>query len=233
MAKERLIGNDGAIYLVDSAIAELTGDATKTLDVLTGGTAGSGKGKGFYRITSLTDTKTEFWADVEVGDYFYDNGALVLSTGNKAVPICLLNEVSEDTSIKGFEISLTKDKIDVTTLADKVKTYRMGKVDASGTMSGITTIGDYTIQKRFLDILKVSDSGTFTMNRKTNSPLFFVGFLNDEDIEGDTLVAVVGKIEIESGAMGATDGSAQEFSSSFAPSSGDRLQIITIDIPNA
>lgn len=231
--KSRLVGNDGAIYLVDSAITELTGDATKTLDVLNSGTVGDGTGKGFYRITTLTATISEFWADVEVGDYFYDDGTLVLSTGNKVVPICLLNKVSEDTSIKGFEISLTKDKIDVTTLSDKVKTYRMGKVDASGSMSGITTIGDYTVQKRFLDILKVSDTGTFTMNRKTNSPLFFVGFLNDEDIKGDTLVAVVGKVEIESGAMGATDGSAQEFSSSFAPSSGDRLQIITIDIPNA
>jgi len=231
--KSRLVGNDGAIYLVDSAITELTGDATKTLDVLNSGTVGDGTGKGFYRITTLTATISEFWADVEVGDYFYDDGTLVLSTGNKVVPICLLNKVSEDTSIKGFEISLTKDKIDVTTLSDKVKTYRMGKVDASGSMSGITTIGDYTVQKRFLDILNVSDSGTFTMNRKTNSPLFFVGFLNDEDIKGDTLVAVVGKVEIESGAMGATDGSAQEFSSSFAPSSGDRLQIITIDIPNA
>lgn len=233
MAKSRLIGNDGAIYLQEETV-EYIGDGTKTLDVLAGGTAGDGAGKGFYQVVSIATTGTVFdWEKPEVKDYFYNDGTLVLAEGDKAYPVALLNSQDEDTSIKSFEISLTKDKIDVTTLVDKVKTYRMGKVDASGTMSGITTIGDYTIQKRFLDILKVSDSGTFTMNRKTNSPLFFVGFLNDEDIEGDTLVAVVGKIEIESGAMGATDGSAQEFSSGFAPSSGDRLQIITIDIPNA
>lgn len=106
----------------------------------------------------------------------------------------------------------------------------MGKVDASGTMSGITLIGNDLIKNRFLDIMTVSATGTFTMSRKTDDELYFVGYLNDEEISGDTLVAVVGKIEIESGSMGATDGSAQEFSSGFAPSSGDRLQVININI---
>jgi hypothetical protein len=231
--KDRLIGNDGALYLVEQA-AEYVGDATKTLDVLAGGTAASGAGKGFYQVTAIASAASAFdWTEPEVKDYFYNDGTLVLATGDKAIPVCLLNSVSEDTSIKGFEISLTKDKIDVTTMADKVKTYRMGKVDASGTMNGITTIASNTIKKRFLDILQVSSTGAFTMVRKTNTPLFFVGFLNDEEVAGDTLMAVVGKIEIESGNLGATDGSAQEFSSGFAASSADRLQLITVALASS
>ena len=228
MTKDRLIGNDGALYIAEQ-VTEYSGDATKTLDVLAGGASASGKGKGFYQVTAIASETSVFnWTGPEVKDYFYNDGSLVLATGDKARPICLLNSASEDTSIKSFEISLTKDKIDVTTLSDKVKTYRMGKVDASGTMTGITTISNTTVQERFLDILSVSTAGAFSMKRKTNSPLFFVGFLNDEEVAGDTLMAVVGKIEIESGSLGATDGSAQEFSSGFAASSADKLQIITI-----
>lgn len=232
-AKERLIGNDGAIYLKSLAV-EIVGGllGTETLDELVGGTAGDGGGKGFYQVTTIGDTATYFaWDNPEIKDYFYNDGTGVLEAGDTAIPVVLLETDGEDTSIKSFDISLTKDKIDVTTIADrKQKTYRMGKVDASGTMSGITLIGNDLIKNRFLDIMTVSATGTFTMSRKTDDELYFVGYLNDEEISGDTLVAVVGKIEIESGSMGATDGSAQEFSSGFAPSSGDRLQVININI---
>jgi hypothetical protein len=228
MAKSRLIGNDGAIYLQEEAV-EYIGDGTKTLDVLAGGTAGGGAGKGFYQVVSIATTGTVFdWEKPEVKDYFYNDGTLVLAEGDKAYPVALLNSQDEDTSIKSFEISLTKDKIDVTTMSDKIKTYRIGKADASGTLNGITTIGNDTVKQRFLDVMDVSKSGTFTMKRQSNKPLLFVGFLNSEEVEGDTLVAVVGRINIESGALGATDGSAQEYSSAFSAYSGDRLQVINI-----
>lgn len=233
MAKDRLIGNDGAIYLTEEVTA-FVGDGTKTLDELATGTASSGKGKGFYRVEKMATSASAFnWLDAQIGDYFYNDGTMKPKVGDDCLPIALLNSVSEDTSIKSFEISLTKDKIDVTTLPDKVKTYRMGKTDASGTMSGITSITNDKIRSRFIDSMKVSSAGAYTMSRKGNSPLFFVGFLNAEETAGDTLIAVVGKIEIENVSLGATDGSAQEFSSGFAPSSADRLQIINIEVPAA
>lgn len=228
--KDRLIGNDGAIYLVDEA-AELVGNGTKTLDELVGGEAASGDGKGFYQVTAIASTGTKFtWTDAEVKDYLYNDGTMAPADGDKLEPVALLEKVKEDTSIKSFEISLTKDKIDVTTIPDKVKTYRMGKTDASGTLNGITTISNDKIRAKFLDILKVSAAGAMTMTRKSSKPLLFVGFLNAEEIAGDTLVAVIGRVEIESTSLGATDGSAQEFSSGFAASSGDKLQLINIEL---
>lgn len=226
--KTRLIGNDGAIYIGSIGVA-FVGDGTKTLDELAEGTVASGAGKGFYQVDAISSASSFFdWSGVEVGDYFYDDGKGELASGDKAVPVALLNSQQEDTSIKGFEISLSKDKIDVTTLTDKQKTYRMGKADASGTMTGVTTVGNDTMKRRFMDVLDVSSTGTFTMKRMDNTPLYFVGFLNAEEVAGDTLVAIVGRIDIESGNLGATDGSAQEYSSGFAPYAGDRLQAINI-----
>lgn len=230
MGKTRLVGNDGALYLQEEATA-FVGDGLKTLDELAGGAAASGAGKGFYQVSALAASSAFSWTDAEAKDYFYNDGTLVPAVGDECIPIALLASASEDTSIKSFELSLSKDKIDVTTLADKKqKTYRMGKADASGTLSGITTVGNDILKKRFMDVLDVASDGSFTMNRKTNDPLYFVGFLNDEEASGDTMIAVVGKIEIESGSLGASDGSAQEFSSGFSPSSGDRLQVINISV---
>ena len=231
MAKSRLIGNDGAIYL-SAVAASYVGDSSDTLDELAGGGAASGVGKGIYQVTAIAAAASFFsWASPEVGDYFYEDGAGVLTTDDTAIPVVLLNSASEDASVKSFEISLSKDKIDVTTLSDDQKTYRMGKADASGTMNAITVVSNNTIQNRFMDIMDVSSAGAFTMTRLTDDALYFIGFLNDEETSADTMVAIVGKIEIESGSLGAADGSAQEFSSSFAPASGDRLQLINIVVP--
>ena len=85
MAKTRLIGNDGAVYL-GTVGTEKIGDATKTLDELVGGTAASGDGKGFYQVTAIASATTFFgWTEPEVGDYFYNSGTGVLATGDKAI----------------------------------------------------------------------------------------------------------------------------------------------------
>jgi len=231
--KDRLIGNDGAIYLLEEE-TEFVGDDTKTLDEHAAGLVASGDGKGFYQVTKIADSGSVFaWSGAMVGDYFYNDGKLKPIVGDACLPVALLNKVTEDTSIKGFEVALTKDKIDVTTIPDKVKTYRMGKTDANGTLNGITSVSNDMIRSRFLDNMKVSSAGAFTMTRKTDKPMLFVGFLNADEIAGDTLIAVVGRIEVENVSLGATDGSAQEFSSGFAASSGDKLQLITIDIASS
>jgi len=207
------------------------GDNSDTLDELAGGAAASEAGKGFYQVTSVAATGTNFtWTSPEVGDYFYNDGTLVPDTDDNCRPVILLTDVDEDASIKSFEISLSKDKVDVTALSDDQKSYRMGKTDASGTLTAITVVSNDTIKNRFMDIMDVSSVGAFTMTRLTNDELYFVGYLNDEETSGDTMAAVIGKIEIESGSLGAADGSAQEFSASFAPASDDRLQLINIDI---
>jgi hypothetical protein len=222
----KLIGSDGYVALGEIG-SEVVGDAVKTLDELAGGVAADGTGKGFWQVTGIAASGSVFnWTEAKVGDYFWDDGTLVPIVGDKAIQL----PTSADTSIKSFEITLTADKIDTTTLTDDLKTYRMGRDDAAGTMTGVTTVGNEILSDRFLDRLEVSTPGTFTINRKTKAPLYFVGYLQGEEISGETLVAIVGKIEPEGFTYGATDGSAQEFSSGFAPTAGDKLQKINITV---
>lgn len=220
----KLIGNDGYVALGEVG-SELIGDAIDDLDDLVAG--GVGSGKGFYQVTAIASSSTVFtWTSPKVGDYFWDDGLIVLATGDKvrALP------KTADASIKSFEIPLSKDKIDTTVLTDSQKTFRMGKGDASGSMTGVTLIGNELLSDRFIDRLEVASDGTFTMNRMKNTPFYFVGFLQSDDTSGETMVAIVGKVEAESFRYGATDGQAQEFTTGFAPTAGDKFQKVNIAI---
>lgn len=223
----KLVGNDGYVCLGEVG-TELTGDATDDLDDLVGD--GVGSGKGFYQVTAIAESSSEFdWSEPEVGDYFWNDGTLVMASGDKCQPL----PKTANASIKSFEIPLSKDKIDMTVLTDPQKTYRMGKGDASGTMTGVTLIGDELLSDRFMDRLEVSSAGAFTMHRMKNTPFYFVGFLQSSDAAGETMVAIVGKVEAESFRYGATDGQAQEFSTGFAPTAGDKFQKVNIAIAAA
>jgi hypothetical protein len=220
----RLIGEDGYVAIGELG-TELEGDSSSDFDTLVGG--GTGSGKGFYQLTAFTTASTYIdWSEPEVTDYFYDDGTGIMNTGDKAraLPTTALD------SIKTFEIALSKTKIDVTTLVDKLMTYRMGKADAVGSMTGVTIVAEEILSDRFLDRMEVDNAGARTMNRRTDLPVYFVGYLQGEELSGETLVAIVGKVELENYTYGASLGSAQEFNTGFAPTAGDKLQKINVAI---
>jgi hypothetical protein len=224
MAKTKLIGSDGYVTLGEVPAA-VVGDAIKTLDELAGGAAASGEGKGFWQVSTIATSGTVL-TNLSVGDYFWDDGTLVPIVGDDVIQ---LPKVA-DTSIKSFEITLTADKIDTTTLTDELKTYRMGRDDAAGSMTGVTSVSNEILSDRFLDRVNVTTPGTFVKTEKTKDPMYFVGYLQGDEISGETLVAIVGKIEVEGFTYGATDGSAQEFTSGFAPTAGDKLQKVNVTV---
>ena len=230
MAKQKLIGNDGALYLVKDTSAELVGDVTQTLDELVDGDKASGDGAGFYRITALATALTTVFdfEGAKVGFYFYNDGTLVPAVGDKVKEMVLEVSAVPDASIKSFEIALTKDKIEMTTLPDDIKTYRMGRTDASGTLSGITRADNLDYLNAFLPLLSVAADGEITYSESTDGELILLGFLNEKDVTGGKRIAVIGKIAIENGNIKIVDNTAQEFSSNFSPVSGDRLQLIEI-----
>ncbi|MCP4336471.1 MAG: hypothetical protein GY679_01310 [Mycoplasma sp.] len=232
----RLIGNDGYLSVAEIG-SDLVGDGIDDLDDLYGG--GVGSGARFYQVVQIADATsaiTALSADLRVGDYFYNDGLTVLSAGTlltdvvKSLPGAF--DAEKDTSIKSFEITLSKDKIDTTTLTDDLKTYRMGRGDAAGSITGVTEVDRDLFSDRFLTRIEQAPDGTgMAVTRATNLPIYFVGFLQGQFLSGETVSAIVGKVELEGFTYGAADGSAQEFTTGFAPTAGDTLQKININIP--
>lgn len=232
---DKLVGNDGFLSTGEIG-ADLVGDGVKTLDVLVGG--GVGSGARFYQIQALGGASaiSALNANFKVGDYFYNSGGLIPAVGDIVKKLPGFQDDEKNTSIKSFEISLTKDKIDTTTLTDSLKTYRMGRGDAAGTTTGVTRVGDNSFSSRFLTKISQQPDGTgTTIDRSTNAPIYFVGVLQGNLTSGETGVAIVGKVELESYNYNATDGSAQEFTTGFAPSasggSTEILQNVEIVVP--
>jgi hypothetical protein len=235
MAKTKLIGSDGYVASQEVGV-DLVGDGVSDLDTLV--TGGVGAGARFYEIIQIADATSAIAGlstSFQAGDFFYNDGTLVLSAGTlledqvKALPG--LNEVSErDQQIKSFEITLSKDKIDTTTLTDPLKTYRMGRGDAAGTLTGITIVQENIYSDRFLTRVEQDPDGTnTTITRQTDDPIYFVGVLQKDTSTDEKAMAIVGKVELEGFTYGATDGSAQEFTSGFAPTASSTLQKVVVN----
>ena len=221
----RLIGEDGHVHLGTIGTTKV-GDSSDDFDDLNGG--GVTSGGGFWQVVAIKTTSSYFtWTSPVVGDYFWNVGTGVMETGDTAVQL----PTSNLTPAKGFSIDLTKAKVDTTVLTDVQKTYRMGKSDASGSITLIETVGSETISDKFMDRQEITSAGVFTsMNRLTNTPLHFVGWLQDAYTSGETYIAVVGKIIIESKGIGIGLGSAQEYTSNFAIYAGDQLMKINVTV---
>jgi len=235
MAINKLIGNDGFLSAQEVG-ADLVGDGLGDLDDLYAG--GVGSGARFYEIITVADSTsalTALNAAFRAGDYFYNDGSLVLSAGTlvtdtvKALPG--LFEAEKNTSIKSFEITLSKDKIDVTTLTDDLKTFRAGRSDASGSLTGITEADENIFSDRFLTRVEGEPDGTSTsLTRATSDPMYFIGVLQKDESVGNKVIAIVGRVELEGFSYGAVDGSAQEFTSGFSPSASSTMQKVVVNM---
>jgi hypothetical protein len=192
----------------------MVGDATKTFDVLAGGTVGSGKGAGYYQITAKAATGSIF-AVLNVGDLYYNTGAAIMAAGDKSSPVTITRQVD----VSDWKIDITADEIRVDPLNSEYKQYRTGKKDASGQMSG-GVILPYTtavgwIMNKFIRKVKFGANNAVTVADVDSTPIMFVGYLQEDTSSGETEVFVVAKISVSTFNVGAADGNKQAFDSKF------------------
>lgn len=213
MAKERLVGSDGKLVTV-TYDTEVTGDGTDDLDTLSASDDG-----GWYEVTAIGGS-TGLDSGLSVGELFWDDGTLVMETGDK-VKYLMENEQADVTS---FNLELSKAEIDVTTLSDGVRRYRTGKIDMTGSMEGITTI-DQTdaagwVINNFMKVVSQASAGTVTVSEVDDSPIYIKGVLQKDDNTGEKEAFFWAKINILSSSLGASGEDAQSFSSNFRIATG-------------
>lgn len=222
MAEKRLIGSDAKIEKVTFA-ATVTGDGIDDLDDLNGG--GVGSGAGYYTIVTIAGT-TAFDTDLAVGDVFYDDGTLVLETGDEAKQ----HISTEQTDIQSFSLEVSRPEINVTTLADDFMVYRQGKVDISGSFEGITTI-DVTDQaggfiNNFFDIFTQSSAGAITKASTDDSDIFVKAYLDESTDAGATESFVYMRINILSTSLSGGGEDAQTYTANFRVAPGQPAPFI-------
>lgn len=205
--KERLIGADGLVE-----VATL-GDTITTSGFLASGS--------WYVVTTapsdgafpgLTSHAGMLLKGVDAGT------TLASGTGLIARKLSFNSDPLLD--ISSWSCEFSADEIEVTVLADEVKKYRRGKVDASGSMKGIVILGTTTsssgILSRFLSRSIISSvGGASAISSVGDTSLYFRGILQKDRTSGEKYAFIFGQIELYNFSLGGDLGSAQEFDSKF------------------
>ena len=197
MAVNRLVGSDASLYTMSFAPAITSGTLTSGL---------------WYKIATVSGTT--FPTGYEVGDLILGNGVIAASVGSQvqlATPTLFAD-------VNSFELSFSKDEIEVTVLADEVKKYRSGKSDLSGTINGINFISEMnkanSIANRFFKIATITNVTSEVMKDISNAALYAQFYIQDDESSGETSAFLFGEIELFGYNLGAAVSDAQSWSSS-------------------
>ena len=217
----RLIGDDADLYGATLS-REISGDGLSELNDLQNVEDG---GVGEFLITG-TGANSAF-APLGIGDVFESkNGTTVLRTGDRCRQLVDMKRVAAVTS---WSIELTADEVEVTTLADNVKKYRKGKVDATGSMKGqfdthAVKKGE-GIQNQFFNVIIRKSDGMVQMVPKKEGSIFIKGYLQSKDTPEADKIFTSAEIQPGTITLGADLGSAQEFDGPFRLTGDTNLQL--------
>jgi hypothetical protein len=216
----KLTGNDGLVYKATLG-TEVTGNGATAMPV------------GLHLVTAVKTTGSGYPASVGgagAGEGIQAGRLIRIRTGqtvtptsdDKYIPLTLVTECS----LTSFTLPFTAAEIGTTTFCDDIMTYEPGKVDMSGTMEGIVTIGATTgansFLNRFIDV--VQQDGITSYDVYESSPSVYFGYfvVNKTTTKGDEL-AVFAPINIYAMSLGGGMTDAQSFSSGFRIASYDGI----------
>lgn len=205
----KLVGDDG--YLQTAVFgAEILGDAATPLPV------------GSYVIIKVAAVSTfpapadSDGAVAAVGDLIEIQGtaAITPAVNDNVVTLTLTDKCDAASWTMGY----SKDEIEVTTLCDLVKKYRVGKPDMAGTMEGVFTVGltdtKTGLLREFITIINQNGATSFDKFEQASNVYFGKFYLNEGSATVDTEF-VIAPFQLYGISMGGAIGSAQSFSSSF------------------
>lgn len=224
-----LVGDDCRIYTGKLAATELVGDGTKTLEELAGGVAGGTTHKGLYVITAIA-ANSFFAAGLKLGWAFPFKGSEVLKVGDKVKNLIL----TPQGDASGWKASGSRSEIDTTRLSHEWKKYRFGKKDLQITINTVTTLGisdeaDGTIGRSFTLFRQEAD-GTVTISVPDDTPVYFIGYIRETDLPGETNAFMFAQIVMSASGVGGSVGSAQAQDITARLSGQDPI-FYSIDIP--
>src|SRR6056297_192236 len=226
MAKERLVGSDGELVTVTFGTALEGNVGGDDLDDLVGG--GVGSGEGWYRVAAISDDTSAIPSGLSVGDLFWDDGTLVLDDGTSQADSVEPLATTQQCDVTSFNIDVSRSEIDVTTLCDGVMKYRGGKIDMTGSLEGITTLGVTDnagwVMNNFIRIIEQASAGTVTVKDIDDSDIYIQGKLQKDTSSGEKESFVFAKITILGTSLGASGEDAQSFSGNFRIAPGSTTE---------
>lgn len=178
-------------YLAGDFGTEVLGDATKTLDVLAGGTAGSGAGKGLWLVTAKA--AASIFGDVPIGHPFPADGDEVPAVGDK----CKFGTFASVAELISGEIEVSADEVDMAVLVDEFDPAEPGKKKFSGKLSMQYVIGKSDIAggavNRYFALIRKTATGV-SFNVAANLPVYLLAYVRKTSVMGEANAFFFGKV---------------------------------------
>jgi hypothetical protein len=221
---QKFIGDDAALYKASFG-AEVAGNGVAALTA-----------PGVYMIIAVASTSgfpaaAGTGSDPAVGDVLVLKAldSVTPEVGDDVVTLTL----TEQCDVSSWTKEFTKEEVNVTTLCDTVMTYRAGKADMSGSITGITVAGttDSTtgLMRQFLPIVRQDADTSF--DRYDQQEEIFLGFfyINDDTNLADEMY-IVAFVQLFGYSLGGEMGSAQGFTSNFRYASSSYTSAASVQV---
>ena len=203
-SKERLVGTDGQLVSVTFG-EEVTSGAL---------------GEQWYRVTGIA-ASSGIPAAVNVNDLIWGDGITLDPNGDAVEPL----EETIQADITSFNIEITRNEIDVTTLTDSTRRYRGGKTDMNGSLEGITSIGDTDnpgwVMNKVMAINRTDAAGAVTVDDVDEAAVYIKGVIQKDVSPGEREAFIWARIFVLGSTIGASGEDAQSFSANFRIAPGE------------
>jgi hypothetical protein len=228
--EKRLSSIDAMIYRLDKG-TKLVGNSSATFASLTSSTADH-----FYVQIAAKATTSFFPAALGEGDIYYVNDPTdVPLTGDDFY----FFTANSSCDIKSVSYSASKTKVDVTTLCDSVMSYRMNKVDITGSLTAIYTTGGSAVPmdrrqdyySNFLNVIYYDGTSTYTKTVINDTLLWLGVYLDESTTAGEVEAVMFLPIRLEGNSINVAGDSATEVTFDFSVIGSEYPQIVESVVP--
>lgn len=214
---KRLVGKDGKICTCTKG-TEIIGDGTAAL------------ADGYYVATSILASGSGLPTGLQKNYVFYANAAAAIKPKptEKVIPLTFVEKADAQSSTLDFK----SDEIDVTTLADAIKSYRAGYTDISGKVEGVMTLGESEsfIKKFMPSVVQSADLKTITITEIDNSPIYLITEINAKSTNTEPIAMFITPVALTSFSAGAKTADAQSYSADYRVTPDNDIKACFLEI---
>jgi hypothetical protein len=226
----RLIGDDGDAMAGTFGEPQI-GDGLRTMDVMAGGVAASGRGKGFWMIVAKATTGSIF-AAFKLGMIFPADGDEIPAVGDSVA----FGSFTSFLDIVEWSATISSKKIETGVKNDRFVQYRLGKGEFSGKMKFqiIQGVSDESggMLRRFFKTVHKNAAGVISVSEPTNEAIWVLLYIRKSDLPGERAEFLFAPIYLAGAGAGGSSGNAQSSDVDFVLGGQDPIFYIE-DIPAA
>jgi len=185
---------------------------------------------GFYIAKTIAGSST-LPTNTVINTPFFGDATITPAVGDDVMPITF----EKLCDIQSATFDVARDKIETTTLCDKIKKYKVGRADFTGELSGITKLGITDkvggLINNFVKIItQTSDLSAVTISEVDSSPVYLQLEINKVSTAGEPTAFYLMPVLLENINQGVPADGAQVFTAAYSITEDDDIEFALFEL---